>query len=153
MRLPHISLIAAVFAYFSNRISHIFSHKLALFDGNFNIICVFITHFYQVSLLTIWLPTPSMCLDPSGTRWGSWFHALLYHISAYFRRIFSVYAVFILFFKESCIKLTCLERQSTEGITGYYRAYSKRVPHTNCALRIKKCAPRISSGICFLSTS
>jgi len=33
------------------------------------------------------------------------------------------------------------------------RAYSKRVPHTNCALRIKKCAPRISSGIYFLSTS
>ena len=32
-------------------------------------------------------------------------------------------------------------------------AYSKRVPCTNCALRIKKCAPRISSGIYFLSTS
>jgi len=32
------------------------------------------------------------------------------------------------------------------------RAYSKRVPRTNCALRIKKCAPRISSGIYFLST-
>ena len=28
-------------------------------------------------------------------------------------------------------------------------AYSKRVPRTNCALRIKKCAPRISSGIYF----
>ena len=33
------------------------------------------------------------------------------------------------------------------------RAYSKRVPRTNCALRNKKCAPRISSGIYFLSTS
>jgi len=33
------------------------------------------------------------------------------------------------------------------------RAYSKRVFGTNCALRIKKCAPRISSGIYFLSTS
>ena len=32
-------------------------------------------------------------------------------------------------------------------------AYSKRVPRTNCALRIKKCATRISSGIYFLSTS
>ena len=32
-------------------------------------------------------------------------------------------------------------------------AYSKRVPRTNCALRIKKCAPRISSGIYFSSTS
>ena len=29
------------------------------------------------------------------------------------------------------------------------RAYSKRVPRTNCALRIKKCAPWISSGIYF----
>jgi len=28
-------------------------------------------------------------------------------------------------------------------------AYSKRVPRANCALRIKKCAPRISSGIYF----
>jgi len=33
------------------------------------------------------------------------------------------------------------------GIT--CRAYSKRVPRPNCALRIKKCAPRISSGIYF----
>ena len=33
------------------------------------------------------------------------------------------------------------------------RAYSKRVFRTNCALRIKTCAPRISSGIYFLSTS
>ena len=30
-------------------------------------------------------------------------------------------------------------------------AYSKCAPRTNCALRIKKCAPRISSGICFLT--
>ena len=33
-------------------------------------------------------------------------------------------------------------------------AYSNnRVPCTNCALRIKRCAPQISSGIYFLSTS
>jgi len=32
-------------------------------------------------------------------------------------------------------------------------AYSERVPRTNCALRIKKCASRIFSGIYFLSTS
>ena len=25
---------------------------------------------------------PSMCPDPCGTRWGSWFQAFLYHISA-----------------------------------------------------------------------
>ena len=30
-----------------------------------------------------------------------------------------------------------------------FRAYSKRVFRTNCALRIKKYAPRISSGIYF----
>jgi len=34
--------------------------------------------------------------------------------------------------------------------THFCRAYSKRVFRTNCALRIKKCAPRISSGIYFL---
>jgi len=33
------------------------------------------------------------------------------------------------------------------------RAYSKRVPRTNYALRIKKCLPRISSDISFFSTS
>ena len=44
---------------------------------------------------------PSMCPDPCGTRWGSWFQAILYHISAYFRRIFGVYAVRIFFFKVS----------------------------------------------------
>ena len=37
--------------------------------------------------------------------------------------------------------------------TIYARAYSKRVPRTNCALLIKKCAAQISSGIYFLSTS
>ena len=31
--------------------------------------------------------------------------------------------------------------------------FQGRVPRTNCALWIKKCAPRISSGIDFLSTS
>ena len=41
----------------------------------------------------------------------------------------------------------------TEIVKEKSRAYSKRVPRTNCALRIKKCAPRISSGIYFLSTS
>jgi len=39
----------------------------------------------------------SMCLDPCGTRWSSWFQAILYHISAYIRRIFGVYVVHIFF--------------------------------------------------------
>jgi len=43
IRLPHILLIDAFFAYFSNvRISHIFSIKIGIFDGDFN---------------SIWLPT------------------------------------------------------------------------------------------------
>ena len=37
--------------------------------------------------------TPSICPDPCRTRWGSWFQAILYHISAYFRRIFGVYTI------------------------------------------------------------
>jgi len=51
---------------------------------------------------------PSMCLDPCGTRCGSWFQAVLCHISAYFRRIFGVYAVRIFF--RCRIKLICLCR-------------------------------------------
>ena len=45
----------------------------------------------------------------------------------------------------------CPDVRTVLAVNG--RAYSKRVPRTNCALRIKKCAPRISSGIYFLSTS
>ena len=37
--------------------------------------------------------------------------------------------------------------QQSECCLSLRRAYSKRVSRTNCALRIKKCAPRISSGI------
>ena len=38
---------------------------------------------------------------------------------------------------------------AADGTLFRRRAYSKRVPRTNCALRSKKCAPRISSGIYF----
>ena len=39
---------------------------------------------------------------------GSWFQAVLHHISAHFRRIFGVYAVrVLLFFTKFRIKLTC----------------------------------------------
>jgi len=52
MRLPHISLIAEFFAYIRKvRISHIFSHKLAFFDGNFNIICVLLPTSIRVRYL------------------------------------------------------------------------------------------------------
>jgi len=41
------------------------------------------------------------------------------------------------------------ETSCRNSLTAFSSAYSKRVPHTNCAPRIKKCAPRISSGIYF----
>ena len=51
MRLPHISLTAAFFAYFDQvHISHIFFAYIGIFDGNFNIICVSITYFYEILL-------------------------------------------------------------------------------------------------------
>jgi len=34
---------------------------------------------------------PSMCPDPCGTRWGSWFQGILYHISAYLVFVRSAY--------------------------------------------------------------
>jgi len=46
---------------------------------------------------------PSMCPDPCGTKWGSWFQAILYYIS-------DAYLVFMrsAYFLECCIKMTCL---------------------------------------------
>ena len=40
-------------------------------------------------------------------------------------------------------------KKGKKGRGGASSAYFKRVPRTNSALRIKKCAPRISSGIYF----
>jgi len=40
-------------------------------------------------------------------RWGSWFQAVLYHTSAYFRHIFGVYAIHY-FFKNAFSALTLL---------------------------------------------
>jgi len=56
---------------------------------------------------------------------------------------------------DGVVKRDIFESENTkfERISRRDCAYSKRVPRTNCALRIKKCAPRISSGIYFLSTS
>ena len=42
---------------------------------------------------------PCMRLDLCGTRCCSWFPAVLYHISAYFHRIFGVYAIRIFLIK------------------------------------------------------
>jgi len=40
------------------------------------------TRFRYLDHLTANRMAPSMCLDPCGTGWGSWFQAILYHISA-----------------------------------------------------------------------
>jgi len=53
-----------------------FSAQIGIFGGNFNITRVSITYFYYISLpdhLVANRMAPSMCPDPCGTRWGSWF--------------------------------------------------------------------------------
>jgi len=103
-------------AYFSKvRIFHIFPHKLALSTA---ILLLFVfllpisIRFRYLDHLVANRMAPSMCPDPCGTRWGSWFQAILCHISAYFHRIFGVYAVRIFF--KCRIKLTCLTRQNRQ---------------------------------------
>ena len=96
MWLPHILLIAAFFAYSSKVcISHIFPHKLA-FSTAVLILFMFLLHisirFHYLSHLVANRMAPYMCPDPCGTRWGSWFQAILYCI---LRHIFGVCAVCI----------------------------------------------------------
>ena len=106
MRLPHISLIAA---YFSKvHISCVFfSRKLVLLT-TILILFVFLLptsiRFRYLGHLIANRMAPSMCLGPCGTRWGSWFQVILYHISA-------AYMVFMwsAYFFKRCIKLTCLD--------------------------------------------
>ena len=78
------------------------------------------------------------------------------HSSAHFR-FFSLFSTTLkgLLYKYGLITIAALEISvATERVgVSRCRAYSKRVFRTNCALRIKKCAPRIYSGIYFLSTS
>ena len=78
--------IAAYFAYFSRvPISHIFPHKLASSTG----ILIFLLFLLPISIRFRYLDhlvanrmAPSMCPDPCGMRWGSWFQVILCHISA-----------------------------------------------------------------------
>jgi len=104
--LPHFSHISVECAY---RI--FFPHKLA-FSTSVFILFLFLL---PISIRFRYLDhlvanrmevASSMCLDPCGTRWGSWFQAVLRHISAYVRRILRVYAVRIFF--KCRTKLTCL---------------------------------------------
>ena len=112
MRLQHISLIAAFFAYFSEvRISHIFPpHKLA-FSTAILVLFVFILpisiRFRYLDHLVANRMAPSTCPDPCGTRWGGWFFKQFCII---FPHISTAYLVFMrsaYFFKRR-IKLTRL---------------------------------------------
>jgi len=102
-------------AFFSKvRILHIFPHKLA-FTTAILILFVFLLpisiRFRYLDHLVANRMAPSVCPDPCGTRWVGWFHAIMHHISAYFGRIFGVYAVRIFF--KCRVKLTCLKRNWT----------------------------------------
>ena len=82
--------LCCIFAYFSKVcILHIFLLKLAFLAA----IC-FAIYFDHLVANRMAL---SMCPDPCGTGWGSWFQAILYNISIYFSRIFAVYPVHIFF--------------------------------------------------------
>jgi len=65
----------------------------------------------------------------------------------------SPYAVFVLWYKITLwwqIINNLYELESWMELGRWdSSAYSKRVPRTNCALRVKMCVPRISSGIYF----
>jgi len=84
-------------------------HKLAFFMAIlilFEYLLPISTRFRYLDHLIANRMAPSMCPDPCGTRWGSWFQGILYHIFAYLRCIFGVYAVCIYF--KWRIKLTYL---------------------------------------------
>jgi len=80
MQLLHISVNAALFTY-----CILFLHKL-VFWMTILILFVFLSpisnRFWYLDHLVANRMAPSMCLDPCGTRWCSWFQAILYHISA-----------------------------------------------------------------------
>jgi len=109
-----LSGIAAYFVYcriFSTfqRSAHIakFSqHKLA-FSTTILISSAFLLPILLLGFVTstIWLPTewhhPCVWTPVHGTRWGSWFQAILYHLPAYFRCVFGIYAIRIFLVKMS----------------------------------------------------
>jgi len=82
MRFPLISYIAS-FSHISAKCAYrIFSRINWHFRRQFQrYLC-----FYYLFLIGFVTSTnrmaPSLCLDPCGTRWGSWFQAILCHISA-----------------------------------------------------------------------
>ena len=79
MWLPHTSLIAAFFS--KVRISHKFAFSTAIlilfvFPLPISIIFCYLNHLVADRM------APSRCPDPRGTRWNSWFRAILYHTPA-----------------------------------------------------------------------
>ena len=104
-------VIATYFAYCrifqqSAHIAYFFLHKLA-FSTSILILFVFLLpisiRFCYLDHLVANRMAPSRWMDPCGMRWGSWFQAIRYHISAtYLVSMQSTY-----FFKCR-IKLTCL---------------------------------------------
>jgi len=84
----------------SAHIAYFFPHKLA-FSTAVLILFLFLLpisiRFRYLDHLVANRMALSMCPDPCGMRWGSWYQAILHHITAYLCRIFGVYAVNIYF--------------------------------------------------------
>ena len=106
--------IATYFAYChifcifqqSAHIAYFFPHKLAFLTA----ILTFFVFLLPISIRFHYLDhpvairmAPSMCLDPCGMRWGCWFQAIMYHISAAYLMFMSS-----AYFFKCRIKLTCL---------------------------------------------
>jgi len=115
---------------------------------------LFAFHFFRFPSLLV-----ARKLHDVALRHTSYLFRLLFtvcHSSTHFR-FFSLFSTTLkgLLYKYGLITIAALEISvATERVgVSRCRAYSKRVFRTNCALRIKKCAPRIYSGIYFLSTS
>jgi len=79
-----VYVVAAYYAY-CHIFTYFFPHKLA-FSTAILILFVFLlpisVRFRYLDHLLANRMAPSMCPDRCGTRWGSWFQAILYHISA-----------------------------------------------------------------------
>ena len=113
MRLPHISHVAAFFAYLSKvRVSHIFPHKLA-FSTAVLILFVFL---FPISIRFRYLDHDCQqngTIHVSGPMCNELVSSSLFpHISAYFHRIFGVYA----------IRIFLIKMQHKTDIPTYYAA-------------------------------
>ena len=106
----HIFCLLAHFWHISTKCTlHIFPNKLT-FSTAILILFVFLLPIYiRFCCLNHFFANrmaPSMCPDPCGTRWGSWFK----QFCTIFPHISAAYLVFMwsAYFLKCCIKLTCL---------------------------------------------